>query len=146
MVLGGRLYAADDAPADLQIPPPPVDVAPLQSEELAGPQASSQSREHPRVPLGEAVGRDGHEVLGLLPGERVRFRLRFVSPPEMLAEAERGVRGEDLILHRRSQEYAQRAGDTAHGREREALGPTGGDKLAAVGAPNRRHQPRAQGG
>ena len=131
MVLGCRLFAADDAPWNLQKPPTPIDVASLQPEKLAGPQTGSQPGEHPRMPRREGLGRDGHQMLGLLPRERVGFWLRLVSTAKMLAEAKRWVRWHDLVLHRRRQDHAQRAGNAAHRREREPLGPTGGDQLPA---------------
>jgi hypothetical protein len=79
MIFRRRQDAADQVPLHLHEPSLPVEVAPLEREQLAGAHAGPQSAEQPRIPLREPLPSDGDDVRGLVPRERIDDRLGIAT-------------------------------------------------------------------
>ena len=61
----------------------PVDVAPLQRQELAGAHPGAQGAQHPRMPARVRLGGRVHEMRGFLARERLNDRLWFIPAAQV---------------------------------------------------------------
>jgi hypothetical protein len=70
VVLGRRQDATDEIPLEMDETPTPIDVAPLEGQELACAHPCAETAQRPRVPLRKMFTRDRENVDDLISGER----------------------------------------------------------------------------
>jgi hypothetical protein len=144
MILRRRQHAADQVPLHLHEAALPVEVAPLEREQLARAHAGPQPTQQPRIPLREPLPSDGDDVCGLVARERIDDRLGIVGAPQIPAQAQRRIRGQQLVFDRLRQDRAQRPRDPADGRRLQSLRTARRDELAAVGTAQRANLTRSE--
>jgi len=83
MILRRRQLSAHQVALQLDKPAAPVDVAPLQCQEL-GSQSRSQSAKQPRMPFWKVLPCDLDHVSSLMPREWIDAGFRLVSTPKIL--------------------------------------------------------------
>ena len=85
MGLRRRHDATHDVPLHDNEPAAPVDVGPLQRQQLAKPQPCTQRTEHPRMPAREVALGDRKHVRSLRDRQGFDHRLGFIAAAQILA-------------------------------------------------------------
>ena len=114
VILGRRQDAAHQVPLHLDKAPAPVEVAPLQREQLTGTQARAEAAQQPGMEFRKPLSCDGDDVRCLVARERIDDWLGIVSAAQVPTEAQRGIRRQQLVFDRLRQNRAQRPRDAAN--------------------------------
>ena len=109
-----------------------VDVAPLESEDLAEPEARAEGTEQERVLARVVLARGGEELARLHAGERADLRAQMVAGPVVAAEPHGGVPGEEPVLDGLRQDAAEGPADVLDALRAEALVAARGDERPAI--------------
>jgi hypothetical protein len=110
-----RQSAADQIPWHLDKAALPVEVAPLEREQLARAHAGPQPAQQPRRPFGEPLACDCDDVRGFVARERIDDRFGIVCTPQVATKAQRRIRRQQLVFDRLRQDRAERPRDAANG-------------------------------
>src|SRR5262245_59946907 len=113
MILRCRQLAPHEIALQVDIAGAPIEVTPLEREELAGAHASAQAAHEPGIPIRELATRGVEHEIDFLTRERADFRFGSVGVTEVLSEPESRVRDEELVVNGLRQNRAQRARNSA---------------------------------
>ncbi len=115
MVLRRRELAANEIAPDLDERAAPIDVAPLQRQQLAGAHARSEGHTAARdTNPGTARAPPASSVRHLVARERIGLRFGIIGCPQVPPETERRIRRQKFVFDRLRQDRAQRPGDPAN--------------------------------